>query len=331
MSLSLLELVPPERWQRLQEHFTRVLGIPIRTVGRGHELLATPTWLDGVETERLIALLKVGEELDRLLPLDRPPADVVTLVTPLGVSYAAVPIRPTASPPIAYVVAGPMLVGPREDQDRFRQRVGALGLDPAALWPIMLSLRLFSFVSIRSALGLVEEVSNAIAQLAYQLAQLKTLAPVGSAVEEAVATYQASRIFQALLDAAVLATQADGGSVMVYDRDREALTISAAQGLAPGVIAEARVRRGEGIAGLAVAERRTLVVDEQATEPVRSRMRRPELASSLVVPLAPDGQHEPLGTLNLWSLDPARRFSAEHQELLRRLLALAYLAIRSLR
>lgn len=329
-AVTLPALVPVERWQRLQEHFTRVLGVPLRTVGPFRELLTAPSWPGGLETDGLITRLRIGEELERLLPLDRLPADITTFVTPIGVTYAAVPVRAAADHIVAYVVAGPMLVGPREDEQRFRERVSALGLDPSELWPLLLSLRLYSFVGIRSALGLLEDVGAAIAQLAHQLAQLTSLAtPAGGPVERVVSASHSGRVFQALLEAAVMATHADGGSVMLYDAGRDAMTIRAAQGLSPDVMSGAEVKRGEGIAGLAVAERRTLVVDADAGEPVRSRMRRPQLASSLVVPLAPGPEREPIGVLNLWSLDPSRRFTLSHQELLRRLLELASLSLRA--
>ena len=39
----LLDLVEPARWQKLQDHFTSVMGIAIRTVSPSHELLVSPS------------------------------------------------------------------------------------------------------------------------------------------------------------------------------------------------------------------------------------------------------------------------------------------------
>ncbi len=165
---ALLDLVEPARWQRLQDQFASVLGILLRTVSPSHQLLVTPSWPPGMPVEPIIERLRVGEELEQLLPIHEPVRDVTNLTGSLGVSYAAVPIRATAEEIIAYLVIGPMVVGAREEEPQFLRRVEAMGLDAQALWPLVLSLKLYSFASLRSVLGLLEEAGTLLAQLAYQ-------------------------------------------------------------------------------------------------------------------------------------------------------------------
>ena len=328
----LLDLVEPSRWQRLQDHFARVLGVAIRTVDPSRRLLVNPSWPAGLIAEQAISLLKLGEELTPLLPIQTPPQDTSSLTTTLGITYAIVPIRATADQVIAYFVVGPLMVGTREDELQFRQRVTGMGLDARTLWPLMLSLKLFTFVGIRAALNLMEEVSAAVVQLAYQAKQLELILPATSNVYQAVVAYHMDRILHALLDAATLATKAEGGSVMVYDPKSDALQIKVAQGLSDTVIANTRLKRGEGIAGLALSGRSILLIDEHTTdERLTSRMSRQDLTSSLVAPLAADAQREPIGVLNLRTSNPQKQFSREHVELLRRLLDLAGAALGSLR
>ena len=328
--LSLTELVEPSRWQRLQDHFASVLGILIRTISPTHTLLVNPSWPSGLPIEPMIALLKIGEELDHLVPLHELPLDISSLTTSLGMTYAVVPLRATAEQLIAYFVIGPMIVGPREDELQFQQRVEAMGLEARALWPVLLSLKLYTFTSIRSALHLIEEVGTSVVQLAYQVKRLSTIMPEASRVDQAVVTYHRDRVLQALLDAATLATKADGGSVMVYDAEREALHITAAHGLSNTVVAQTRLKRGDGLAGLAVTEKSILVVDAQTTDDhLKARMHRPELVSSLVAPVMLDSAQEPIGVLNLRTTTPQKHFTREHVELLRRLLDLARTALSS--
>src|SRR3989338_8035132 len=71
--LSLLSLVEPARWQRLQDHFASVLGIPLRTLSPSRELLVNPSWPPGLPAEQIVSALKVGGGLGQLRPL--PPAD----------------------------------------------------------------------------------------------------------------------------------------------------------------------------------------------------------------------------------------------------------------
>lgn len=330
--LSLAELVEPSRWQRLQDHFASVLGVPIRTITARHELLVNPSWPAGLDADRVIGLLRMGEELDRLVPLQNLPRDISSLTTTLGVTYAVVPLRATAESIIAYFVIGPIVAGVREDELQFRQRVSAMGMDAQTLWPLMLSLKLYTFSSIRSALTLLEEVGTSIVQLAFQAKRLATILPAHSPADQAVVTYHTGHILHSLLEAATVATKADGGSVMVYDAKAEALKIIASQGLSEEVMLTTKVKPNEGLAGLAMERRAILLVDHQTTdEGITSRMSQPDLVSSLVAPLSPDAAQQPIGVLNLRTANPQRRFTKEHIELLRRLLDLAGVALGSLR
>lgn len=327
---TLLHLVDRDRWQRLQDHFTRVLGIPLRTVGADRQLLVNPSWPAWLDAERTVALLHMGEELDELLPAPRPEG-VSSVTTPMGVTYAAVPIHAGANGAIAYFVAGPFVVGPREDEQAFRQRTVAAGLDSAALWSLLLSLKLYTFAATRSLLSLLEDVGTSLAQCASQARQLPALA-APRVVDQAVTSFYTDRILQALLEASLAATRADGGSVMMFDEAGDALRIKAAQGLSGTVIAGTRQPRGEGLAGLAAAERRILLVDRDTPDArLRPRMSRQEIASSLIAPLATAGDEEPIGVLNLRSCAAEKRFTAEHVELLKRLLELASAALGGLR
>src|SRR3990167_5947296 len=329
---ALTDLIDPKRWQRLQNHFTGVLGVAIRTIGPSRELLVTPSWPGTLTADQVVRLLKVGEELEDLLPRRDTPQTPTSLTTALGVTYAAIPIRAAADQVIAYFIVGPMVVGQREEELHFRERMTAAGAsDVQALWSVLLSLKLYTFSGIRSMLNLMEEVGTALAQLAYQAKQLPAILPSTSKVDQAVVAYYTDRVLHSLLEAATLATRADGGSVMLYDAKSDALEIKVAQGLSDAVIANTRLKRGEGIAGLAATERSILLVDQKTNDPrLQRRMLRPEVCSSLVAPLTQDETQEPIGILNLRNTTPQKQFTQEHVELLRRLLDIASIALRSL-
>jgi len=330
--VGLLQLVDALRWQRLQDHFASVLGIPIRTVSASRQLLVPPSWPATLQRDRTIELLRIGDELDPLIPAQQPPTECTSLTTPLGVTYAVVPIRATAELLVAYVVIGPFVVGLREEELQFRQRVGATGVDAVALWSLILSLKLYTFAGIRSVLTLMEEVGTSLVQFAYQARQLSAILPSSAPMDQAVMAYQTDRVLHSLLDAAMFATRADGGSVMICDA-RGALQIRAAQGLADEIIARTRLAPGEGIAGLALAEDRMLLLDGAMQDArLKQRMRRPDVVSAIVAPFGRSAApQEPVGVLNLRSHSAGKRFTHEHVELLRRLLDLAGIALTSLR
>lgn len=166
--ISLLNFIDAAAWLRIQEHLAHVLAVPIRTIGFSRELLVQPSWPANLMHDSAIATLQAGEELDQLLPVNSLPQEVTSVTTAIGVTYAAVPIHAAPGIVSAYVVLGPIIVGLREDEIEFRRRMNQLGLDAKALWPVLLSLKLFSFNSLRAVMALIEEVGNLLAAQGYK-------------------------------------------------------------------------------------------------------------------------------------------------------------------
>ena len=320
----MLELIESSLWQRLQDRFTHVFGVPIRTIRPSHQLLTQPSWPQGLDVDQLVNTLHVGEELDQLIPPHQAPTAPSTSTTSFGVTYAAVPIQLPPAQPIAYFILGPMVVGSREDALQFNQRTSALGLDAQQLWPLLISLKLYTFASIRSAINLIEEVGGSLLEVA---CHTRSLSQVDGTVKDAMVR-RADSIVSALLRAAMLATRAEGGSVMLYDPREDALRLRVAEGLSDAVVASARLRRGEGLAGLAASRHTVLLIDREVRDAqITSRMKRPELASSLITPLASGSQANLIGVLNLRTTNLFDRFTQDHALLMQRLAELASLAL----
>ena len=324
----LLELVPPQQWQRLQDHFAEVLGIGLRTISHDKTLLINPSWPLSLDAEKIATLLKLGEELEELLPAGAMPRETITISRPVGLSFSVCPLRATPDRVLAYLVAGPVALGHREDADQFRRRVTELGLDYSAMWPLMLTIKVCSFGAMRAMLRLLEDVTNSLLELAYKARSLKGAAADAPKIDQAMMQYSRDRLTESLLDAAMAMTGADGGSVMLFDRQRQSLQITAARGLPEDVVAGTRVRQGQGIAGLAVAGSEILLLDEQTTDNrLKPLMTRPEIASSLVAPLVAETSQSPVGVLSLRTTSSARRFTTAHVDILRRLMNLAGMAL----
>ncbi|MBI3323725.1 MAG: GAF domain-containing protein [Candidatus Omnitrophica bacterium] len=276
---------------------------------------------------RLATLFGLGEELDELLPSGQLPRDTRVISRQVGISFAAVPLRTSTDRLLACVVAGPVILGRREDPEGFRTRIRALGLDPDPLWPSMLTTKLYSFAGLRSALQLLEDVGTLVLDLADEAGGPQPTKPDTQAMKE-----YTDRLLRSLLAAATTATDAEGGSVMVYHEAQQALRIAVAEGLGQEIISTTSLRRGEGLAGIASADRAILLLDDQTEDQrLRSRMTRKDVVSSLVAPLLADQAGGPLGVLSLRTCDPRRRFTRSHVEVLRRLLHLVGVALGGLR
>lgn len=324
----LADVVDVSMWQRLQDHFARVLGIPLRTVTAAHRLAVKPSWPASLLNEQAITLLKAGEELEQLLPLHDMPRECTSITTPLGATYAAVPVKVDGSTIVAYFIVGPVVVGAREDELAFRQRVNGMGMNAAALWPIMLSLKLFTFASIRLVLDLLEDVGSSVAQLASARNGHAPPSPSGAHFDAAARQADVQPVADTFLATAIAMTGADGGSVMLWDDSLQALRIRASSGLPEEVILRTRIKSGEGLSGLVFAEGTPLLLD-QTTQDARvgTRLLRPEIVSSVIVPIASEAVTEPVGVLNLRTNIPGKRLSQETLLRLKPLLALASLSL----
>jgi hypothetical protein len=328
----LLQLVEAGHWQRLQDHFAGVLGISLRTVSPSRQLLVAPSWPPGFPAEGVIRTLRVGDELEHLLPAAKLPKDASSITIPLGVTYAAVPVRATPERIIAYLVVGPMVVGSRESRTQFRQRAASLTSDVQAVWNLILALKVFTFSGIRSLLNLLEEVGTSLVQFAYQANQLAKLLPEAGQADQADTGYYTDRVIQSLLEVATMATRADGGSVMMREGDGNILRIKAAVGLTDEIVTRTSQDADSGLAGFAMSQRAPLVLDEKtADEAARPLMRRQELVSSMLAPIVLEPDQQPVGVLNLRTSDARRRFTPDHIEMVRRLLEMTSVALGNLR
>jgi PAS domain S-box-containing protein len=112
-----------------------------------------------------------------------------------------------------------------------------------------------------------------------------------------------------ILEAVMQATNASRASLMLLDDDEQVLSIKAAAGIAPEVVAVTRVRLGEGIAGWVAQSRRPLLIPDEggAHTSVQEVLLREEIASALSLPLEAEGHM--LGVLNLARLSGGQPFT----------------------
>ncbi len=330
LTLRLEDLVEPARWQRLQDHFANVLGLGLRTVTARRHLWSSPSWPAGLDSPRLIEALKLGDEIEVLLPDDAPLSDPTTITTPLGLSFAAIPLRATAQQLLGYVVVGPVVLGKREEPEQFRERALSLGVSVDSAWSLLLTIKVCTFLNFRSVLQLLEEVTGIWLELAQQTRRLQALLVQTPPADPATLQRYTERLLQSLLEAATSATEAEGGSVMLYEPSRDVFRIAAAQGLDAHIVSTS-ITPQESLAGLAIRTRTVLLVDDRVQDAqVKRRMHRRNIASSMVAPLISETTAEPVGVLSVRTSQTAQRFTREDVELLTKFATLAQTALSSL-
>jgi GAF domain-containing protein len=129
-------------------------------------------------------------------------------------------------------------------------------------------------------------------------------------VESVDLTVEADELFERMLEIAVGVTGAEGGSLMLLDKESQILRMRVARGVEPEIWPKIRVALGQGISGRVAAEGRPIHLRGRADRRKYDLLReRVDVESALCVPLIHSGKV--LGVLNVHHATHADVFSDE--------------------
>lgn len=316
-SISLKDLIDIRKWQKIQDNFSNVTEVNLRTTGPEGNLITSPS-----KTIRLCSeLLKTSPLRNKIcgtcLPTFLGGRGVVdkNLIysCEAGLYNFVAPLRMDTGRILGYIVLGPVILVMRKTKEEYEKIADRLGLGAEAFQDAIAEIKVMSYHGMLSLTELVEDIGEYTINLNY-----KNITHDSSKV---------NRILEALLDVAFEVSQADIGSVMVFDEKKEHLTIRSARGIPEKIIKETRVKSGAGISGIAALEGKSFLIND-ATRDIRiqSRLRRPHIGSSLILPLKVEDKV--MGVLNLGALRTSQvKFNTDNLNLMNRLINLAAIAI----
>lgn len=217
---------------------------------------------------------------------------------------------------------------------------------PEAVWLVTSPVELLPVVVDLLRYGVAEILLEPITDVALQEAVARVIERVreqreGLRLRALVPLYQISQAFmtdlhlndllQRIVETAVAATRAQRGSLMLIDEDRQELTVQAAVGMPPEVMATARERVGRGIAGWVARTGVPLVINNEGDIPsfLRSSLRGGMAYSAVCLPLAVKGKV--IGVINLTKTVGQPPFTRGDAELLSVLAGQAAIAIENAR
>jgi Nif-specific regulatory protein len=109
-----------------------------------------------------------------------------------------------------------------------------------------------------------------------------------------------NEFLELFLDLVMDISNGNRGSVMLMDSLERSLVLKASHGIPEVVLNETRVKLGEGVAGLAAEMKKPFLINEDASDAlVAGHLNRPELFSSVVVPIK--YRDDVLGVVNVAS------------------------------
>lgn len=322
---SLTDLIDIKEWKKIQDDFSQVASIGIRTLGPQGNLIISPSG-----ENRLCELIKDSKKRELICGKSCLPAFLggkgivdkdLSYVCFEGLHNFIVPIKLDGSRVLGYLVLGPVILIKHKAKEEYKKTAEDLNVSLEDLWSAILELKVVSVHGIRALVKLVEDICEYTVRLAYR-----------NIIKErrmfmALSLSKLNKILNDLLDVAFEISQADIGSMMFLDPKRTHLTIRASRGIPPEIAARTRVKIGEGVSGIAAKEGKPFLIDDNRIDNrLKPYLNRPNLASSMIIPLKLE--NKVIGVINLGAKKTSSiRFGENNMNLMNKLVGLVTVAI----
>jgi len=332
--LGLGDLVNLAEWQKLQDSFSEVVDVSIRTIST-----------DGVP---LSSISRATRLCGKILPR-KTPDDVFCKFCPLierithssggsnkpieikclfGLDAYAVPITAFGDRIVAYIVLGPVILKSRKHFTEYEKDAKALNIPIDEIVDALVELSVFSYSKMSSIISLAKEIFNYMAQSGYHKRRLGEIAPEVVEMDPNFARYYEEKVLNSLLSSCTLALDADSGSVMTLDKKTNILHIKASSKLDDNIVNNTNVKMGEGIAGLAAQTAKPIILPQDEDKSgISDKLKRKYIKSSMVVPFNKGTTHDVYGVLNLNIMRRRVDFSERDIALVKELVKMASLAL----
>ncbi len=259
-------------------------------------------WKATEESLRLLRLFAANADIDVIRVYDADPAAALERARGLG-SALAIHLEPLLVSDSAAFFA-------EHELDAVIDSTGELGLQRPADAPP--SLQIVTPLTGRLLWGYGVAARDRKSELLQALHEI---------VESVDLTIEGDELFGRMLEIAVGVTGAEGGSLMLLDRDSQVLRIRVAQGIEPELWPKIRVPLGQGISGRVASEGRPIHLRGRADGRNYDLLReRVDVESALCVPLIHQG--EVLGVLNVHHSTRADLFSDDDLQFMEQLASL---------
>lgn len=282
-------------WQRIQDRFSAVIHIPMRTVDvhglpltnvSGESLLCAKYLSESILLSKACAsclptFLGGKETVDKHLSYS----------CLLGLRNFIAALKIDEQTPLAYVILGPVVLIKHKPQSEYKNIANEYNLDIRELYGAIIEIKPSSFNSMLSVVELIEDVGNYLIKSSYRHMTLQREIIT-------VDIDKVNRLLRAFLDVAFQVSGADSGSIMLLDKTKDELSIFASKGLRNDIVNNARIKFGEGISGTVAKKRASLLIDAHlGNNRIKSYLTRPNLKSSMVLPIK--FKQDVLGVINL--------------------------------
>jgi hypothetical protein len=225
--------------------------------------------------------------------------------SPLGLYMFAIPVMVEQNKTIAYMIVGPVILNRKLDQNQYTELTQKSGIDLNEFLNELSGIRVVSNIMLNSILDLLSEIIKDNIELSLKDKFIKNLDKkyslpneLNKVAQEIYSTVRLDELLVTLLDVALKMTETESGSIMVIDEKNKNLTIKVSRGISEAKVNDAKIKLGEGIAGIAAKENESFLIEGQKGDNrIKHLLKRPEIKHALVMPLI--AKDHVIGVLNL--------------------------------
>jgi len=327
--VTLEELMNVDSWQRLQDLLADVFGIGVKTVDQmGNNITKpsnTPKFCSDVMVSSPLGARRCRRCAKNILRSLHNRLQDANVPCPTGLRNAVVALHIDDNP-IAYVIIGPAHLSHPLSPEECHSMAEDFRLDPDEVIDALSQIPVLSYSRIQAMADLVEYMCNTLLKSCYNRLRLQQalleLLRKHHLVRQIDSSSNLDQLVHWLIEAALQFLKPEYISVMLVDEKSDELVLKAARGLDEDIVKKARVRMGEGIAGLAALHRRSMLIHDTTREPeIRQRFRKPHLRSAMVVPIEVDDRI--MGVINVSRESEGERFTEDDLAILKHLVKCA--------
>lgn len=336
--INLGDLVNLADWQKVQDSFSEVLEVTLRTISLDGKLLSKISRPSRYCSE----IVPKVKDFDNPCG-DNPPTDSIAklalavrnggnITLPFGVNAFLVPIKAIGNREVAYVMIGPLILKNRKKASEHKEEAKKLGINLNVLSDILIEINVFSHNKVYSMMNLIKDIFSDMAQNGYHKKRLGEIAPQVVEMDPLFSKYYEDKILSAMLKTCSMALNADSGSVMIVDNNTKMMHIKVATKLDSNIVNNTNVKIGEGIAGIAAATAKPIILPQDKDKKgISEKMKRNSIKSSMIVPFNKGDGHEVYGVINLNIARRGAAFTDKDIALVKELVNLTSVALTPLR
>ncbi len=303
----------PHKWRALLDQFENVLNLNIFIVDpQGRVLIHLSEGgrrgSFGASFLQKTFALKVNEEEAGILTNFKQAEGHLLLIDPFDLHAYAVPVSTDHEmKPHFYLLVGPIILNKPWEDGRYWALAEKLSFADQDFLENIRSVSQMSPLAVATIMDLLAEVVKDVLELELEKEKLYfkssdqgVVRPeIIDAARDIFTTIHQDEFLVTILDSAIKMAKAESGSIMIFDEKKKEFSIRVSRGLENKKnVIQAKVKMGEGIAGLAAQGKTTLFIQgTEGGDQLRPFLKRPEIKRAIVVPLIVNDKV--IGVLNL--------------------------------